>query len=511
MKEEVFSAHRGSRIGRTKPRSLFGTFIMLLASACGETGLPGHLQFETCADSPTELLRLEGTAAGLSIDAFDLGDAISVRYALQSESDPSRFSYPERFSVVDNCGGEPLRLADSFELPSGAANVGGEVVLCAGDDYLGEDAGLWQLLDDGTRGEDLGLGAKCSTANPGPGVREPSFGIVYDAGVATQHLPDGTSRVISTGDGFELFPTSAGAVVFSFGESPEIHPPGGGPAIELDLPEPIYAAYPPPGGTSASGWVLAMPRAGIDGGSRPEDFPLVPGYAVELSTGSWFVTPEVSVEFPSMRSEFSIRDGLMATDSGDGFTVSRPGWDRHLLVASAVRAFAVLDADRLFIIRIDALGTGGEELRVIAVPKELPPEGVDLELEVLWSRPGGADEFVFRGAGFGWNDMALAESSSSLWAYPLDGNPAFSFVPVSTYSYVGANTITGLGVPPESHDDKLWLFQRSIDGELEVIAEELASGQDDFMGHPWTPELGRVLHSVRDGDAVSIRQHRLVP
>ncbi len=480
-------------------------------SACGEEDNARPLEFATCTESPSELLRLEGTAAGLSIDAFDLGDAISVRYALQSESDPSSFSYPETFSVVDNCGGEPLRLADSFELASGAANVGGEVVLCAGDGYLGEDAGLWQLRDDGTRGEELETGVKCSRGNPGFGVRGPSVGIVYEREVATQYLPDGTSRVLSTGDGFELFTTSAGAVVFSYGETPEIHPPDGGAAIELDLPEPIYAAYPPPGGTSASGWVLAMPRAGIDGGSTQTDFPPVPGYAVELSTGSWFVTPEVSVEFPTMRSEFSIRDGLMATDSGDGFTVSRPGWDRHLLVASAVGAFAVLDADRVFMIRNDALGTGGEELRVVAVPQELPPEGVDFELEVLWSRPRGADEFVFRGAGFGWNDMALAESSSSLWAYPLDGNPVFPFVPASTYAYVGASTITGLGVPPESDDDKLWLFQRSIDGELEVIAEELASGQDDFLGHPWTPELGRVLYSVRDGDAVSIRQHRLVP
>ena len=48
----------------------------------------------------------------------------------------------QNLGVVDNCGGEPLRLADSFELPSGAANIGGEVALCAGDGYLGEGRGV---------------------------------------------------------------------------------------------------------------------------------------------------------------------------------------------------------------------------------------------------------------------------------------------------------------------------------------------------------------------------------
>jgi len=483
-----------------------------VAGACGSTRSAAQPhELVICASSPAELLRLDGTAAGLSIDAFDLGDAISVRYALESESDPSRFRYPETFSIVDNCGGEPLRLADSFGLPSGAANVGGEVALCAGDGYTGGDGGVWELLDDGTRGEDLGLGTKCNTANPGPGIREPSFGIVYNESVATQHLPNGTSRVISTGDGFELFTTSTGPVVFSYGETPQIHPPDGGPAIELGVPEPIYAAYEPPGGTSASGWVLAMPRARANGGSTQTDFPPVPGYAVDLLTGAWFVTPDVSVEFPDMRSEFSIREGLMVTDDGYRPMLSRVGWERHLLLSPTVGAFAVLDADRLFVIENDGLVAGAEELRVLAIPRELPADDVGFEPEVLWSRPRGADEFVFRGAGFGWNDIALAESSSSLWAYPLDGRPAFPFAPASTYTYVGTSTITGLGVPPDSGDDKLWLFERSVDGALEIVAEDLASGQDDFMGHPWTPELGRILYAVRDGNGVSIRQHPLAP
>ena len=483
-----------------------------LAGACGSTRPPAEPhELATCAESPTELLRLEGTAGGLSIDAFDLGNAISVRYALQSESNPSKFRYPETFSVVDNCGGEPLRLADSFELPSGAANIGGEVVLCAGDGYLGEDAGVWQLLDDGSRGDDLGLGVECGRGTPGPGVREPSLGIVRDADVVTQHLPDGTSRVISTGSGFELFTTSAGAVVFSYGETPKIHPPDGGPAIDLDVPEPLYAAYPPPGGSSASGWVLAMPRARPNSSSQESDLPPVPGYAVDLNTGAWFVTPELTVEVLAMRSEFSIREGLMATDDGFRPMLSRAGWERHLMLSPYISALAVLDADRVFVIQRDVPVAGSVELRVIAIPGELPSDEVDFQPEVLWSRPRGADEFVFRGAGFGWNEMAIADTGSSLWAYPLDGSPVFEFVPASPYTHVGASTITGLGVPPESDDDKLWSYQRSIDGEFEVIADNLASGQDDFMGHPWTPELGRILYSVRDGEAVSIRQHVLAP
>lgn len=491
----------------------FGSLFVALLAACGASASRDAqlLQVAICADSPTELLRLKGTSSGLSIDAFDLGDAISVRYALQSESDPSKFRYPETFSIVDNCGGEPLRLADSFELPSGAANIGGEVVLCAGGGYLGEDAGVWQLLDDGSRGGDLGLGVECGRGNPGPGVREPSLGIVRDADVVTQHLPDGASRVISTGSGFELFTTSAGAVVFSYGETPKIHPPDGGPAVELDVPEPLYAAYPPPGGSSASGWVLAMPRARPNSSSQESDFPPVPGYAVDLNTGAWFVTPELTVEVLAMRSEFSIRDGLMATDDGFRPVLSRAGWERHLLLSPNISAVAVLDADRVFVIQNDALIAGSEELRVIAIPRELPSDEVDFEPEVLWSRPRGADELVFRGAGFGWNDMAIADSGTSLWAYPLDGSPVFEFVPASPYTHVGASTITGLGVPPESDDEKLWLYQRSIDGEFEVIADNLASGQDDFLGIPWTPELGRILYSVRDGDEVSIRQHQLIP
>lgn len=99
-----------------------------------------------------------------------------------------------------------------------------------------------------------------------------------------------------------------------------------------------------------------------------------------------------------------------------------------------------------------------------------------------------------------------------MWAYPLDGRPGFPFVPVSPRSelHVGERTITGLIISPGGDKHSQWLYQRRFDGEFELIAENLLGGRG-FGGafHLWTPELGRILYAVRDGDAVSIRQHVL--
>ncbi len=102
----------------------------------------------------------------------------------------------------------------------------------------------------------------------------------------------------------------------------------------------------------------------------------------------------------------------------------------------------------------------------------------------------------------------LSQPRRELWAYPVDGRPAFPFVPESTHLYFGRDTVTGLGFRPGSNERDIWLFQRRVDGEFDVIADDLASGQNaGGLLHAWTPELGRVLYSVRDGDAVSVRQH----
>ncbi|MGH1345752.1 MAG: hypothetical protein ACRBN8_29575 [Nannocystales bacterium] len=77
---------------------------------------------------------------------------------------------------------------------------------------------------------------------------------------------------------------------------------------------------------------------------------------------------------------------------------------------------------------------------------------------------------------------------------------------------MGLGDRCSIGFRPDSNEGDLWLFQRSVDGAFDVIADELASGQNaGGLQHAWTPELGRILHSVRDGDAVSVRQHVLAP
>ena len=146
-----------------------------------------------------------------------------------------------------------------------------------------------------------------------------------DADVVTEHLPDGTSRVISTGSGFELFTTSAGAVVFSYGETPNsIH---------------LTAACNRPRRAGAALCCVSTARrlecVGL--GSRHAPRQTRPfrvrnrtsrrcrATPVDLNTGAWFVTPELTVEVLAMRSEFSIREGLMATDDGFRPMLGRDG------------------------------------------------------------------------------------------------------------------------------------------------------------------------------------------
>lgn len=502
---------------------------IFLLTACSDPAA-APLDLQTCdpAESPTELLRLEGVSTGRPVDAFDLGKAVSLSYALERDAEPGAVRVPLRYSLVDNCGGSPLHLPETFGLSSGAANVGGEIVLCGSDDPL-EDKGVWELMADGSRGQDLGLGDRCMGDSFPFGVREASLGIVYDeddVGVAvTQFMPDGITRLIADPGTFDFVFTSDGLAIFSFGDNAAVYPPDGSAPIDLDLPEAVYSVYPTPypapGGAASDGWVLVLPRGKARGGERPDEFPPVPGYAVDLRTGAWFQTPEVVLELRDGSTEFSLRDGLLATDGERGIELSRAGWDRHLPLGQSATVFAVLDAQRVFVV-----GTDG--VQILQIPLLLPEEGTVFEPEVMWSRPldegdeGGEDE-PSRGAGFAWSGMVLAvhtvpgatplaKRPRELWAYPMDGRPAFSFVPESTHLYFGSDTVTGIGFRPDSNERDLWLFQRSVDGEFDVIADDLASGQNaGGLLHPWTPELGRILYSVRDGDAVSVRQHVLAP
>ncbi|MCR9165141.1 MAG: hypothetical protein ACE37F_21280 [Nannocystaceae bacterium] len=478
--------------------------IIPLGISCGNTS-PPPAQFQTCTDSPTELLRLENAAPFYSVDAFDLTDAISVHYARDRELEPGEFNGPDTFSVVDNCGGDPIRLVDSFSLPTGVAYVGGEVVLCSGISDLDEEDGMWTLLEDGSPGDRLEEGVRCYRGVPPQDEREPSFGLVQGPSGTTQHLPDGSTRKVSSGDaGYQLVPMDDGAAVFEFGAPATIHPADGSAPITVDLPEPVRSLWSAPGAPAASDWIVAF--AHDVRSSNPSADPY--GYAVDLRTGAWFQTPELD-ESLGRGDDFSIRDGLMAATTNSAVLVARAGWMRSVSLSGAANVVAVLDAQRVFVL-------DDEEARIFEIPLDEPTSD-SVQWEVSWSRPLEPGETEGRGGGFLWNEMVLArhlDVSAEMWAYPLDGRPGFPFVPVAPRSrlHVGEHTITGLSIPPGGDENSRWLYQRRFDGEFEVIAENLLGGRGiGEASHPWTPELGRVLYAVRDGDAVSVRQHVLQP
>lgn len=93
-------------------------------------------------ESPTELARYDGVPFGEGFEPFDLGHAITVTDV--------RGSRGTGHDLVDNCGGAPLRLQETFDYRPGAARVGGELVLCSASP--GDREGVWELLEDGSVG-----------------------------------------------------------------------------------------------------------------------------------------------------------------------------------------------------------------------------------------------------------------------------------------------------------------------------------------------------------------------
>ncbi len=69
---------------------IFLACLLVLLTACSDPAA-ALLELQTCdpTESPTELLRLEGTHIASPVDAFDLGDAVSLSYALERDADPS--------------------------------------------------------------------------------------------------------------------------------------------------------------------------------------------------------------------------------------------------------------------------------------------------------------------------------------------------------------------------------------------------------------------------------------
>lgn len=457
--------------------------MLSLLGACGSS-TAGPLELSTCdeSDAPRELLRLSADNVEGPFEVYDLGDAATVRYVLD------RFP---RYDLVDNCGGAPLRLPRTFGLPTGAANVGGDVVLCSGPRYDGPQ-GVWELLADGTAGRDLDLGLACTLDT---NTTLPVHGFVFSEESATQHFPDGTSRDIPAA--FALASETHPPAVFTFGATPAIYPADGSAPIPVDLPAPVNTLYRLPGPSTSTDWAIALGASGGLGASEE----LVRVYALQLSTGQWIQSSEVPLH--EVLERVSARDGLMATvQEFDDVAFSRPGWEYPIVRDFDSASVTVLDHDRVFVIGEDAI-------EIIRVPES---EDADLEdaFEVLASWPRSDDAGSPDGPGVPWNGLVLAPQGDQLWAYPVDGGTPHPFLPVTQRVHYGPEYVTGLGFSDHTNG-ATWLVRNRAGGELELLDDAVISGERvaSYLMHPWTPGLGRILYAASDGDAVSIRQHIL--
>ena len=148
---------------------------------------------------------------------------------------------------------------------------------------------------------------------------------------------------------------------------------------------------------------------------------------------------------------------------------------------------------------------GDRDVRLLRIPLDFPPEN-EPAYEVLWKNPiPGGESLEGSHPGMLWHGLVLLPFQAETWAFPVDGSEPYPFLPGRLDSiHFGTDFITALVRGTFNGDDNM-LVRRALGGELEVIAE----GVLDFQDRPWTPELGRILYVVRDGDDVSIRQHRL--
>ncbi len=466
---------------------------LLLVVACGESSVAEPLSLPSCSsnESPRELMRIaDPDSAITSLDVHDLDQAVSAAFILYGESERE---------IVDNCGGNSIRIRGTFGQRTGVMNRGGEIVLCSSEN--GEPDGVWELLDDGSPGELLDPALHCKRLSSS---LFDSYGFVASGDDLLQTLPDGTTRPIPGIGAVQFLWTGGGPSVFMNGRSPTIHPPDGSAAIELDLPNATEYVVPQRGVAEDADWILAVPAFSEGQGLSPGQDVFSPLYAVQLSTGDWFETPAVSWSVGSLSDEVSIRDGLLATDAESGLALSRPGWEAPLSTDDDIASFTVLDTERVFLIN-------AQEYRIVRVPLE-PPTAPE-ELEVLWSRPRSTAGDPPSVAGVAWNGIVLVEREEEVWAYPLDDREPYVFLPAYSLAHFGREYVTALGADPDSSGE-LRLTRNRVDGEFEIVDSGIVSGQigmssgEVLVQHAWTPDLGRFVYGVRDGDAVSIRQHR---
>jgi len=464
---------------------------LLLCLGCQDDPVAAA-EFRACSaeESPRELLRIEDATGNYRV--FDLIDAVSVAAPYYGD-----------VVVVDNCGGEPLRLNKTYGLSSGAAYLGGEVVLCSSRSAL-EGPGVWEILMHGGRGKELGLGEYCVD---GP---DSSFGFVTTDEGVVQYLPDGSSRKVPALSGASLtWLGDAGVVRGRDGLA--VLPPGNAEAILVDGLPPVEFVVTQ---GNASSWVFLA--AYSEPFFPPElGFPML--FALDLETGAWFETTEVTGDRLKTRNSVSVEAGLAAIVD-IGLTLWRPEWAGPLPAnVQNVRGVTVVDGERVVVATDDGL-------QLLRVPLERP-EDEDVELEVVWSRPLADGAVTATSAGVPWKDVLLVEGTEDVWAYPLDGSEPYpflpslgyqeSFFPTLGYTHLGTEYVTAMARNPTDRDD-FWLYRNRLGGDVEVLDTDIlgappenTSGFISEERYRWTADLGRILYAVRDGNTVSIRQHVL--
>ncbi len=393
---------------------------------------------------------------------------------------------------MDNCGGAPLRLKETFDFRPGAARVGGEIVLCSGRPV--QYPGVWELLEDGSAGEDLGLGVGClDGVYDSVGFRTGlwAHGFVYRDSALTQYQPDGTvrslppSRWLSRVNDTWVAQGSEGEVVLWSPEGPD--------PLVLELPEPITELYPP---QDSSPWVLLSPEPDREDPIRLD--------ALDTTDGSWFTLPWMSEnDFRNNDpNRIAARDGLAVTAFSSGWNLvefMRADWDAPVQTDLPLAAgFTVIDQEHVMV-------AGEQGVRLLRIPLQRPGDD-EPRYELVWERSLPSEE----GPGYGypgmlWKDVVLLPFLSETWAFPVDGSEPYPFLPAGLdLIHFGDEFVTVMEHMGLSGEENR-LLRRALGGELEVIAE----GVLGFRDRPNTPELGRILYAVRDGDKVSIRQHRL--
>lgn len=456
------------------------TSLLALLTACGPAVDPPPLVLRECRadNSPTELARFDYDPEVDFFQPFDLGQAVTVGLDLGDDE--------SKHYIVDNCGGTPLRLRGTFDsVAPGTARVGDDIVLCPGGEGF---PGVHELLEDGSAGEDLGLGLLCAHGWLTYGVRNAAsaYGFMWTESGVTQYLPDGTARALPFFGQFSRV-NNTWLLIGDDGEVGMFGPDGADPVV-LDLPEAIVYVHPP---ADSSPWIILLPDA------KGRDYTQL--YMLDTTDGSWFVTPPTSDGFSPHK--VPVRAGLAITQFPVDVTIdfTRAGWDASLNTdLDRDAGFTVIDEEHVLIVN-------DRDVRLLRVPLEFPGES-EASYEVLWKYPvPNGESLAHSFPGMLWQDIVLLPFLAETWAFPTDGSEPYPFLPGHLDAiYFGSDFITAIEQATDSGNDAR-LVRRALGGELEVLAEGLL----DFEHRPWTPELGRILYAVRDGDEVSIRQHRL--